>query len=524
MKCPICATENRETAKFCDECGFKFGDAFPAEIEEVETVGIAPQDDSEETIAVPIDDEPTQKIEPVSTEEYEEDIVDDELVIDEEYTDENIDEVLEELSAGREFDEYDEELYRPESDDDYFGAFDPELYAPVIDEDYVDEGTDRLPSIDEIIDEKPITIEEEDHLAGFDKIDELNERLVSEEYLDEHSSQRAFHDGVTMSIPRIESDEDVKQKAFLASSAKKRVDKGKVALAIIAGIVVIAAIVAFATYNAELWGGKSVPDVTNMTQADAKTLLEDQGFTVRVSPLKSDDTEGLVKLMDPSAGSRVEKGSEVVVHVTVARTIPEIIGDEEKVALDKLAQEGFENVTVEKIRSDETEGTVVAVTPDVATRAKAATEISVSIAEPFTVPDISDMYLDDAIDAIKDAGLEYDVVYVYTEDSDDGYIIGTDPAAGTKVTEGSNVNILIARSRAKELVQATESLLVPGSSITIAGVEVQIDSVESVEYIGGDAVSYTIIGEPIVFGIATSPMSLSGTIVWNSANEVVSIS
>ena len=65
-----------------------------------------------------------------------------------------------------------------------------------------------------------------------------------------------------------------------------------------------------------------LPDVVGMTQSDAVYVLESKGFAVHEEKIKSDDTEGVVLLMDPVAGSREEEGSEVTIHVSEARTIP----------------------------------------------------------------------------------------------------------------------------------------------------------------------------------------------------------
>ncbi len=86
-------------------------------------------------------------------------------------------------------------------------------------------------------------------------------------------------------------------------SKSKRLPGSKIA-AIVALVVVLAAGVAGGvTYQMELWGGKIVPDVTGMTQADATYMLQNKGFAVRSTTVPSDSTEGLVLLMDPGAGA-----------------------------------------------------------------------------------------------------------------------------------------------------------------------------------------------------------------------------
>lgn len=90
-------------------------------------------------------------------------------------------------------------------------------------------------------------------------------------------------------------------------SKSKRLPGSKIA-AIVALVVVLAAGVAGGvTYQMELWGGKIVPDVTGMTQADATYMLQNKGFAVRSTTVPSDSTEGLVLLMDPGAGARQQE-------------------------------------------------------------------------------------------------------------------------------------------------------------------------------------------------------------------------
>mgnify|MGYP002248430523 CR=1 FL=1 len=104
----------------------------------------------------------------------------------------------------------------------------------------------------------------------------------------------------------------------------------------------------------ELWGGKIVPDVTGMTQADATYMLQNKGFAVRSTTVPSDSTEGLVLLMD-GAGARQQEGAEVVIHVSTSRTVPKVVGSSQDSALKALSDNGFENVDVQLERSDEPE-------------------------------------------------------------------------------------------------------------------------------------------------------------------------
>ena len=315
-------------------------------------------------------------------------------------------------------------------------------------------------------------------------------------------------------------------------SKSKRLPGSKIA-AIVALVVVLAAGVAGGvTYQMELWGGKIVPDVTGMTQADATYMLQNKGFAVRSTTVPSDSTEGLVLLMDPGAGARQQEGAEVVIHVSTSRTVPKVVGSSQDSALKALSDNGFENVDVQLERSDEPEGTVLSVSPEEGEKAKASTSITLKVAQAYTVPDVSGMSYNQAVQAIKDAGLSYTAVYVYSETASEGAIMGVEPAAGSKVPSDTVVVVSLAKSRASELTAAARSYLTSTTLTASDGSSFTVSSVDSVSYQGNDTVAFTasgkasksvsVLGQTI--SVAGNSKQVSGTITFDSSNNVASVS
>lgn len=327
--------------------------------------------------------------------------------------------------------------------------------------------------------------------------------------------------------PEMKSKDDKK-----SESKGKRLPGSRIA-AIVALVVLIAAgVAAGVTYQMELWGGKIVPDVTGMTQADATYMLQNKGFAVRSTTVPSDSTEGLVLLMDPGAGARQQEGAEVVIHVSTSRTVPKVVGSSQDSALKALSDNGFENVDVQLERSDEPEGTVLSVSPEEGEKAKASTGITLKVAQAYTVPDVSGMSYNQAVQAIKDAGLSSTAVYVYSETASEGAIMGVEPAAGSKVPSDTVVVISLAKSRASELTAAARSYLTSTTLTASDGSSFTVSSVDSVSYQGNDTVAFTasgkasksvsVLGQTI--SVAGNSKQVSGTITFDSSNNVASVS
>ena len=462
MLCPNCESENREEAKFCDQCGF------PLSRQDSDEVTEAPENVSAKSV---LDDEP-----------------DDESI------------------------ETDYELYQP-VDSENTDSFDPAA------------SIDRLVFVDESAMDVELTHTLD--LSGIDtQSEEYAERLVNADYV---APEPTYRDGETIQMKPVDGDEASKSKEYLASSTKEKKHPGRIVALVVALIAIACALAAFATYEAGMWGGKPVPNVVGMTEADAISVLEDSGFSVRADQVKSDDTTGIVLLTDPSAGQRAEEGSEVVINVAAARTIPEVVGKTQSEAQELLEAEGFTNVKTKKKRSEQKEGSVLSVSPKPGSEALSSAEVTLTVAEAYTVPDVANKSFDDAVKALKDAGLGYDVLYIDTESYPEGTIIGTEPAAGTVVKKGDYIMIQIAQDHGSMLEEIASETLAPGLTLERGGSNYTVESLDSVAYIGNNTVSYTVTAREYVsvFGSTVSnpsSESISGTIVFDEDNQITAIS
>lgn len=501
MICPQCKAVNRDGAKFCDECGTRL---IPADKAEAENAG------DQEPVAVD-EEAPAPKDDPSFPQDADASELSDDAAQNGEVADApepqayDIDEALD--SAASEQDEDQGENGGPETSSEA-GPSDSDKTA-VIDLDHA-----SLPS--EASQTRRID------LSGFDEF------AVPGSYSIPAPSWR---DGGTMRLPRIEEAPATgDQKSFRAPKKKRKgVPTGvKIAIGIVTAIVVCAAVALFATYQMEIWGGKNIPDVVGMTQADATNTLESKGFAVRSTQVKSDETEGIVLLMDPTSGSRLDEGGEVIIHVATARSIPQIVGMQRPDAESALGAEGLSNVTFVTERSDEAEGSVLSVDPAEGEKVRAGTAVTVTIAEPYTVPSVDGMSQDDAKTAVQDAGYNAIIDYVYNEDVAEGTVLGTDPAEGERVPSGSDVAIQVALSRATELVNATYYIFSEGNTVTIDGVSYTVNSCDSATFQGSETTAYTITATPFTYFLGVylplDARSVSGTITWNSDNSIASAS
>ena len=352
----------------------------------------------------------------------------------------------------------------------------------------------------------------------------LDEYLIDSSYL---PPQKAWQSGDTMEMPRVEGEEPKKQKEFRAPDQKKKSNKGKRIVIVSLLLVILTALAVLGvTYQMEIWGGKSLPDVVGLDKSEASEILEDRGFSVKVLEVKSDDTENIVLLMDPGAGGRLSSGSEVVLQVATPRVVPHIEGLTLDEVRNALENEGFENYEVVKVKSNEAENTILSIDPVSGTTAKSTTKITLTIAEPYRVPDVSGFDMNAAIEALRAEGFETEIIYYYTEDSAEGYVVSTSPSAGSVADQGSLVTISISKSRGSELVSLSNSYLENLYEFDYGKTHYQNKGAQDIWYLGEgktqaniNVVGVTTLSDGEV--VAGAQKQITVTLVWNDNNEFV---
>lgn len=349
--------------------------------------------------------------------------------------------------------------------------------------------------------------------------------------------------GDTMKMPRIEGQDTEKKKEFKApdESDKKRPNKVRravigvfVALAVLIGGLGLTLVidlpdgtnVADAIGLGKFFGGTKVPDVTGLDKDEATQILEEKGFKVRATQIKSDENDDIVMLMDPENGSRLPEGETIVLHVAIARSVPDVTGKSLEEAQNAFEEEGLTNIKIEKEKSNEKEDTVLSIVPEKGTKLTAATEVVVRVAEAYVVPDVLGMDRASAVEKLNAEGYEAYVVYVYDEGTENT-VAYTDPQPGSKLNTGSTVTVAVLKSRASELTDAANIYFAPGNTITIGGSTYRVGSCDAVEYLGEETTICTITAALVVFDydeeIVGSFKTRTFTVVWDSSNQVISI-
>jgi len=331
MQCPNCGSENRDAAKFCDECGLPLGGAIArAAAAEPLLKPVEPTEGSDDNVEAPA--EPIGEEESGGSSETEQD--------------------AQEPTGQAEIEQEDRADDAPEADAETHASnylereTNAEITRPL--ESSENNPESELEDITQMIGDPEVAPDitkayDEDEFAGFNKPAEDDFSFSDPLNYDGNdlNALNAHGPGYTMKMPRVENEPAEKNRDFIASSTVPKKSHAKV-IAIVVGIVAAIAAIVGVTFALGMWGGKTVPDVVGMTETDARAILEDSSFAVRATQVKSDDTEGLVLIMDPASGSRAPEGSEVVIHVATARLIPDVVGktSEEALALlaDSLAQ------------------------------------------------------------------------------------------------------------------------------------------------------------------------------------------
>ncbi len=212
-----------------------------------------------------------------------------------------------------------------------------------------------------------------------------------------------------------------------------------------------------------------VPDVVGWRYERAEKELKALGYDVdREDVATKDASAGIVVSADvPEGGSGTAR-----LQVATARTMPDVAGmglEEAEAALDGAAIPS----AVEERTGDGEDGRVQGASLEAGREVVGDTTVTLYVTRLPRVPDVMGKTRQEAVAALSEAGLGYEVESVPHEDGKAvGTVVSVDPAAGTAVKPGDKVRIGVVSQR-KSLSQATAEQAVaavydavsPGDSI-----------------------------------------------------------
>jgi eukaryotic-like serine/threonine-protein kinase len=196
----------------------------------------------------------------------------------------------------------------------------------------------------------------------------------------------------------------------------------------------------------------AVPAVVGQTQAAATSHLQAEGFKVAVHDDYSDQFGvGLVTRQEPPADTKLVKGGTVDIWVSrgpATITLLNLTGFTRSAVADYLQKNGLKGKELTGTSATVGKGKVFKQSPPAGTTVKHGDTITyyVSTGTPqATVPDLSGLTQAQALAALQGVGLTLGTV---TQQPSDvvplGQVVSQDPAANTKVDQGSAVSIVIS--------------------------------------------------------------------------------
>jgi len=185
-----------------------------------------------------------------------------------------------------------------------------------------------------------------------------------------------------------------------------------------------------------------VPPVERGTLESARAALGEFELRTEVEELEGDLAPGLIATQEPGAGAEVSRGSIVRLAVSTGLTVPDVMGRQIADAATLLGRFEVQQSTVQ---GREPEGQVIDQEPRPPARVAAGTVVRVDLSDGsrVLVPPVEGAALASARGALDGADLQAEVVEQEGELAA-GLVATQDPSAGTEVSRGSTVRIVVS--------------------------------------------------------------------------------
>jgi beta-lactam-binding protein with PASTA domain len=198
-----------------------------------------------------------------------------------------------------------------------------------------------------------------------------------------------------------------------------------------------------------------VPDLTNHTANEATAIVNGLGLSLRVDESRRPDVKvaaGRVLVQDPPAGSVARRQRSVKVWLSGgprAAKVPLLVGETERAAQMRVAQDGLELAEVAEIRSQDYPPDVVVAQQPPANSAAARVALLVNRGErgvTYVMPDLIGVNGDRAADILRDRGFRVAVVASNPYPGvAAGIVLRQSPQAGFQIGPGEPISLEVSR-------------------------------------------------------------------------------
>ena len=200
-----------------------------------------------------------------------------------------------------------------------------------------------------------------------------------------------------------------------------------------------------------------VPKFTGLTPPEAERLANSEGLVISIEDryYSSDVREGSIVSQSPSANAKVRRGWKVRLAESLGpqrASIPNVVGQSERVAELNISRRGLEMGNVVTIRSPGSlPTTVLAQSPPADAKNAVSPRIGLVISAPVNVrwymmPNFVGQSVSQVLPAIQQAGFTPGKVnYIPDPSGPAGIILRQTPPAGQKVLAGATISFDVRR-------------------------------------------------------------------------------
>ncbi len=266
----------------------------------------------------------------------------------------------------------------------------------------------------------------------------------------------------------------------------------------------------------------AVPYVVGLQQAQAVSLITEEGLVPRVRPIANSDVEeGVVFGQNPTEGTRVEGDTTVVIDVSTGKpevTVPAVVGQTRDSAVAELTDVGLD-ARVEEVNSDKEAGTVTAQSLKSGTVVVEGTQVRINVSvgpRPVTVPNVVGLPFDQARVELQGAGFGVSRVDV-ASDLATGIVVDQDPSGGSEGAGGTSVTLSVSRGPSTVAVPSVtfQDATVARATLENAGFRVR----EVIENTTDSSLDGIVTAQDPVDGAQAAPGSLVTLFVGSFTGE-----